>query len=50
VHPHGCPSLFTLIERDAERCTIETRLARSIEGVSTLSRMPSCFIAVCLPT
>ncbi len=46
LHLHGYPLPFTIIERDAEWCTIETRLARSIEGVNTLSITPPCFIAV----
>lgn len=46
LHLHGYPLPFTIIERDAQWCTIETRLARAAEGINTLAITPPSFIAV----
>ena len=46
LHLHGYPLPFTIVQRDAQWCTIETRLARAIEGVNTLTITPPSFIAV----
>ena len=46
LHLHGYPLPFTILERDAQWCTIQTRLARAAEGVNTLEIMPPSFVAV----
>ncbi len=46
LHLHGYPLPFSIVERNAEWCTIETRLARAIEGVNTLAITAPLFVPV----
>ena len=46
LHLHGYPLPFSIVGRDAGWCTLETRLARAIDGVNILSITPPSFIPV----
>ena len=48
LHLHGYPLPFNVVERDASGswCTLETRLARAVEGVNMLTIAPPMFVPV----
>ncbi len=46
LHLHGYPLPFSIVDRQDSWCTLQTRLARSIEGVNTLSITAPAFVPV----
>jgi hypothetical protein len=46
LHLHGHPLPFNVVARDGAWCTLETRLARAIEGVNTLEITAPLFVPV----